>query len=93
MPWNDDTWPSVEEILLAHQEDDDGFCPNPDCAFSDIHEGSHVTHVADVIRWVTRPHARVLLAHYTVDKDGVTTQNLPANKHQRTNWTGPRKVA
>lgn len=94
MPWNDETWPSVEEVLEAHREDDEGFCPNQDCAFRDVYAGGdHIKHVADVIRWITRPHSRVLLSHYVVNRDGSTTQNLPANKHERTNWTGPRVVA
>jgi hypothetical protein len=96
MPWNDETWPSVEEVLLAHEEDEDGFCPNPDCPFSEVvmspHHGEHVEHVADVVRWLLRPRPAILMTTFSVDSDGVTTQNLPVNKHQRTNWTGPREV-
>jgi len=94
----DDIWPSVEEVLIAHAEDDDGYCKNWDCYahgdLGEIPEGwTHIGQIADVIRWLLRPRPAVMLSHYTVRDDGSTVQNLPANRHQRTNWTGPREVS
>lgn len=90
----DDIWPSVEEVLLAHQEDDDGFCPNPDCpyAHTGFVGGDHISHLADVIRWLLRPRPLIVLPTFTVKSDGTQVQNLPLNEYQRTNWTGPRRM-
>lgn len=97
MPWNDDTWPSVEEVLDAHREDDEGYCANWDCIAhgeADYPEGwTHTKQIADVIRWLLRPRPAILMvALFTANDDGSTTQNLPVNRYQRTNWTGPRRV-
>lgn len=85
---------TIEAILHAHAEDDDGFCFNSDCAFNniDIHTGDHISHIADVIRYALASRPRSFLPHITVGIDGSHTQNVPMDENQFTNWTGPRKM-